>query len=116
MKTIEQKTILLAEKAGWEIEKDLTGVKPPGCDAFTYRGYSSIWTLVPNYFHSLDAVAELEKLIIGDLEKLYTNAETYAEWRLYRSILNHNVCATAAQRADALGVTWGLWTLEECEK
>ena len=71
---------------------------------------------IPAYFHSLDAVAELEKLIIGDLEKLYTNAETYAEWRLYRSILNHNVCATAAQRADALGVTWGLWTLEECEK
>ena len=105
MKTIEQKTILLAEKAGLKYHKPSEQEIQSG----------SYYQHEPNYFHSLDAVAELEKLIVKEDKD---NLRTRSRWFIHMQA-NTPMCgitATATQRADALGMAWGLWTMEECEQ
>ena len=121
MKTIEEKTILLAGKVGFKRETSATWYKD-GLRFVASRGYGR---LLPPYFHSLDAVAELEKMLNPiRVSKAGTYPPESEVWWKYVQILLR-ICesrghaamhATAADRADAIGVTLELWTLEECEK
>jgi hypothetical protein len=63
----------------------------------------------PDYFNDLNACHEMEKVLVGDPYKLHNDAATYRRWNEYKALLNHNIHATAAQRAEAFGKALNLW-------
>jgi hypothetical protein len=74
---------------------------------------TGVWK-VPNYFHDLNAVHELEKVLTEKEQRDYV-------FRLLLKLVDGSVTndlndhfifirATAAQRAEAIGLTLGLWT------
>jgi len=103
--TQEEKRIKLAEAFG------MTGWKEARC--------------LPDYFGDLNAAHELEELLtesqqsifadrlnmlheIADLTYLNSNARGYRKALFSEAF--HLIHATAAQRAEALGLTLNLWT------
>lgn len=60
-------------------------------------------------FTDLNACHEMEKVLVGDLEKLHNDPMTYRRWHQYRALLEDNIHATAEIRAEAFGQTLGLW-------
>ena len=96
--TTEQKQIKLAEAAGWKVHpKDRFIVIPPN-SPHSVQPLSTI----PDYFNNLNDVHELEKVL--------TDAQ-YADYALMvcGSVNHRPLSATAAQRAEALGLTLNLW-------
>lgn len=99
--TQEEKRIKIAEACGWKsIERLRTG----------WHGWHEQGPLeeLPDYLYDLNAMHEAEKVICGDdfsapgwLRYLCT---------LDKVINQRRAHATAAQRAEALGLTLGLWT------
>ena len=104
--TQEQKRIKLAEAAGWSHHtiddhtywwhEENNKTLPPEDD-----GMRSC----PDYFNDLNAVHELEKVLLGDdietwltYDKYLAEGDTKFTWHV-----------TAAQRAEALGLTLNLW-------
>jgi len=103
--TIQEKTIKLAEAAGWRLFSSFDNLWAPpkhiveyNCDAYP----------LPDYFTDLNAVHELE------------NSLTEIQFRTYRGVLSDVVgdvsffcrkytSATAAQRCEAIGKTLKLW-------
>jgi hypothetical protein len=99
--TIQEKTIKLAEAAGWRLFSSFDNLwAPPGhvveydCDAYP----------LPDYFRCLNAVNELEKILTDE------------DWELYQNHLEsiidpvkNWIHSTAAQRCEAIGKTLGLW-------
>lgn len=96
----EAQRIAIAEACGWEIEPDLTGVKPPGCGIFTYRGYHSIWSLLPDYLGDLNAMREAEKMLKSEDQNFEYDQFV---WK------NYGCRAAAAQRAEAFLRAIGKW-------
>lgn len=100
--TQEQKQIKLAEAAGWRLFSPFKNLWAPPkhvveyeCDAYP----------LPNFFNDLNAVHELEK-VLGPK----------GQWELYEKEVvkltggwGQAMHATAAQRAEALGLTLSLW-------
>lgn len=104
--TPKQKRIAIAEACGW---KDVEfGVGP---NSNLCLGDKPSWAhgkvqsylvdqRVPDYFNDLNAMHEAEKFVKN-------------VWGKYVKILNSftdPACATAANRAEAFGLTLGLWT------
>jgi len=109
--TPEQQRIAIAEACGWRIESD-------GANTFVYSpnktsgtGYRmndirhpKIIRLLPDYLNDLNAMHEAE----GTLNKESGYHET-GGYGLYLVALDHDVSATAAQRAEAFLRTIGKW-------
>jgi hypothetical protein len=97
--TQDQKRIKIAEACGWGQPFGPTG------DWERPDGSMTRWCMVPDYFGSLDAMHEAEKMAFGDSEL----------WQVYYDELDamfkdeSSRCATASQRAEAFGRTLNLW-------
>jgi hypothetical protein len=100
--TQEQKQIKIAEACGW------TEIEPCTCHNGQARGFQPVKGAhkkhTPDYFSDLNAMHEAEKLLAGE------------QWVKYVRFLGEATqeqkgrChATAAQRAEAFGLTLGLW-------
>jgi hypothetical protein len=111
--TQEQKRIKLAEAAGWKLcREDNKTWRTPQQAAKNKEllGHESgPWSFEssgpPDYFSDLNAVHELEKVLLGDdietwltYDKYLAEGDTKFTWHV-----------TAAQRAEALGLTLNLW-------
>lgn len=115
--TTEQKNILIAEKMGW-------GFNPDNPREFK-RPYDQHWRWadypehhIPSYFTDLNAVhaAEVYTLKGTYLQNRY-QAEiaeiAYSdEERATNQVVFNQLTATAAQRAEAIGVVLNLWKAE----
>jgi len=116
--TQEQKQIKLAEVAGWKVHpKDRFIVIPPN-SPHSVQPLSTI----PDYFNDLNAVHELEKMLLPD-DAYYSQRNFYSSelgrmtgndnsqgWKPLSNDACFNILhATAAQRAEALGKILKLW-------
>lgn len=78
---------------------------------------ANVWAVVPDYFYSLDACHEMEKhnLRITANDNVMQRDEKFVRWDNYVEQLSKKMGrddmahATAAQRAEAFGLTMGLW-------
>jgi hypothetical protein len=98
--TQEEKQIKLAEAAGWI---EISDWKAAGING---KHPTEPWVeVIPDYFNDLNAVHQLEKVIgpIKGIELCWHLNEMgiSGEWEI--------LTATAAQRAEALGLTLNLW-------
>ena len=97
--TPEQKRIAIAEACGWKCDKRGLGWLSP-------HGY---YDPEPDYLNDLNAMHEAEKTLIRP--SLYAKGG----WGMYLRHLStvtdeqHPIDATAAQRAEAFGLTLNLW-------
>lgn len=112
----EQKRILLAEWAGYV--RGIDGYMNP-----CWCKNREFITEPPSYFTSLDAVAELEARLMDEehikwaehllyITKINTNNLSllhHPTWQQRCLALSLFASATAAQRAEAIGITLGLW-------
>jgi hypothetical protein len=110
--TQEEKRIKLAEAAGWTTDKRGLGWLSP-------HGY---YAPPPDYFNDLNAVHELEKMLLPD-DAYYSQRNFYSSevgrvtgndnsqgWKPLSNDACFNILhATAAQRAEAIGLTLNLW-------
>jgi len=98
--TQEEKQIKLAEAAGWT---EISDWKAAGING---KHPTESWVeVIPDYFSDLNAVHELENVLSPLQEVTYwenlLQAHEYMDSRAG--------CATAAQRAEAIGLTLNLW-------
>jgi hypothetical protein len=101
--TQEQKRIKLAEVAGWEVHpKDRFFVIPPNSP----HSVQSLST-IPDYFNDLNAVHEFEKLLY--LHQFWSYADLLSITVDTSRGKDFYISATAAQRAEAIGLTLNLW-------
>jgi len=113
--TQEEKRIKLAEAGGWLVtDRGHNGYKLQGSRHGWKQGFKP--EEPPNYFHDLNEVHELEKVlnagqIITYLRKLYRYTKPAKvganPWEII--CVRVAIHATAAQRAEAIGLTLGLW-------
>lgn len=115
--TQEEKRIKIAEACGWtwNAECDIGGQAFPECwthddHKMAFHSYE-----LPDYFNDLNACHEMEKHVKG-IGVPFTDEQAR---RWLDSLIGvcfkagehtFTVCATAAQRAEAFGLTLGLWT------
>lgn len=121
--TQKQKRIKLAEASGWELKSNgLSRMWSWQNESLNHR---KKWVahkemasqgVLPNYFSDLNAVHELERIIDklckeGDywfhLRELCDFPDAESDWDKVDFFTA--VHATAAQRAEAIGLTLGLW-------
>lgn len=105
--TQEQKQILIAEACGWK--KQYSEARGEyRWHAPDFFNFSS----PPDYFGDLNACHEMENAVIsgadGQTKRLYSENLS----RLATLGGTSGECATAAQRAEAFGLTLNLWTPE----
>lgn len=112
--TQEQKRIKLAEAAGWKRKgKSKVWINPNLGGGFDYLSG------LPNYFHDLNAVHELEKVLTEEQREQYamllsirisggglTRIDGYTNYDDACNVIT----ASATQRVEAIGLTLGLWT------
>jgi hypothetical protein len=104
--TQQEKRIKIAEKLGWtDMCFKIFPYEAPAGSRDNGRSLEEL----PNYFSSLDACHEMEKAFVGDLKKLQTDAKMHMMWSYYKNYLGHDIHTTATQRAEAFGITMGLW-------
>jgi len=97
--TKQEKRIKLAEADGWKVHpKDRFIVIPPN-SPHSVQPLSTI----PDYFNDLNAVHQLEKVLRPPKQ------ETWCLWEGYCRRIEDDPHATAAQRAEAIGLTLKLW-------
>jgi len=102
--TKEQKRIKLAEAAGFTQEEPwLDGRKCWGHKKHPNIGFEEI----PDYFNDLNAVHELEKILT--LSQFWSYADRLNAMVDGSKGKDSYISATAAQRAEALGLTLKLW-------
>ena len=111
--TQEQKLIKIAEACGWKPHpKDRFLVIPPNSPNSVQP-----WHTIPDYFRCLNAMHEAEK-VLSDLNHglfrrllftSYYNSGGDSDRRTNDEAERWRVSATAAQRAEAFGLTLGLW-------
>lgn len=101
--------ITIAKICGW---KDYP-CQPNTCYALNPLGKNSYWTEIPDYFNSLDAINEAEKIFVqhdgcvwGDNWEKYT--KILARICLMAEPANCLMRATASQRAEAFIETFKL--------
>lgn len=103
----EQKRIKIAEACGWrEVHWDEEGPRTPFASLFGRPrnvADNDSWCEVPDYFNSLDACHQMEKVL------RCPNQKTWDLWEEYCRKLEDDPHATASQRAEAFGLTLGLW-------
>ncbi len=110
--TPESQRIAIAEACGWARPVDL---RPPphNDDQWWTKGDNKLTRHLPDYLGDLNAMHEAEKVRwMGDLNRLYNDAKTYAEWNRYQELLHSNVHATSAQRSEQFLRTLNLWVEE----
>jgi len=102
-----QKRIRIAEACGWRVfESGADGIfaRPP-------EGKLPEWAdmELPDYFGSLDAMHEAEKVLTEEQKKIYT-AHLHPKELHHYLMADFLVChATATQRTEAFGKTLNLW-------
>jgi hypothetical protein len=113
--TWQEKQIKLAEAAGWKRARSGLQAKsdmepkawlPPG------KGYRDVVNKCPNYFGDLNAVAKLEAVLTKEQMEEYGRQLVLAvnpamKYLAYAFALVART--TTAQRAEAIGITLGLW-------
>lgn len=106
--TLEEKRIKIAEACGWKRHYNTD-------KQWRYDGDGpDDWIVeddLPNYFNSLDACHEMEKVLKDHEIEQYNDLLGSFLWSGYPAS-RRNFHATAAQRAEAFGRTLGLWTSE----
>jgi hypothetical protein len=112
--TIQDKTIKLAEAAGWRIEKanfHTMHVWEPGAKLPARLGLN-MESKLPKYFKDLNAVHKLEKLLTDEQWVIYRDnirLIVLGPIRMVSQFLKADIHATAAQRCEAIGKTLSLW-------
>jgi hypothetical protein len=102
MMTIEQKRIKLAEAGGWT---EISDWKAAGING---KHPTESWVeVIPDYFYDLNAVHELEKILT--LSQFWSYADRLNAMVDGSKGKDSYISATAAQRAEALGLTLKLW-------
>lgn len=98
--TREQKRELIANACGWKLH--YSG------DGFAYHSEycpDGKYVRVPDYFGSLDAIHEAEKVLNDEqLNRYYVEMSNFPS-----SVSRRTFMATAEQRAEAFGRALGLW-------
>ncbi len=99
--TQEQKRIKLAEFAGWKCASHVAEVDKPFALMCWHRPGNNEWQTekLPDYFNDLNAMHEAEKAVKNVWGKYVKQLNSIAD----------PACATATQRAEALGKTLNLW-------
>jgi hypothetical protein len=108
--TREEKRIKLAALEGWLFKPDEFGwhfAKP--CKSSSWWKYDDSGVPFPDYFNDLNAAHKLEKVLIAR-----GGLPTYEHFLRFNEINDSeywygSIHATAAQRAEAIGKTLGLW-------
>lgn len=119
--TQEQKRIKIAEACGWKLENINDYLDSPSDTELIGSLGRNIWGIVPDYFNDLNACHEMEKVLPRETK--------YSPFREYLTRLNglscssrcsgdqgicgDTTCATAAQRAEAFGLTLNLWSPDQ---
>lgn len=130
----EEKRVKIAEVCGWKYKITETSVSPitswsraegrcpgefvisGGCYGKSSKPIEQLLALcgVPKYLDDLNAMHGAEEL--RGWHNINLNPEQYKEYNLYithlhrlRGVDSREHCATAAQRAEAFGLTLGLW-------
>jgi len=109
--TEQEKQIKLAEAAGWKpYPSENVGPAARFFNGDIWFRHAESYTIatpeqLPDYFNDLNAVHELEKVLTEDRYDDYRQHLGKAVGYLWRGIFS----ATAAQRAEALGLTLNLW-------
>jgi hypothetical protein len=108
--TQEQKRIKLAEAGGWKCAEHVAEFDKPFALMCWHRPGNAEWQTEepPDYFNDLNAVHELEKVLTNGQRRSYFY-HLFGTQRLDDAELWKAVHATAAQRAEALGLTLNLW-------
>jgi hypothetical protein len=118
--TQEEKFTRLATQLGWEPDP-ATGAwytvsDPTGKPLLSgFRKETGVVEPIPDYFGSLDAVHEAEKVLTQDQQRTYwTHMLAIRSRDAARPATEHSrdtyaFMATATQRAEALGLTLNLW-------
>lgn len=115
----KQKQIALAEAAGWERRRygDMVVWYGPNANAYPVeRGHRD--DVLPQYFTDLTAVAALRKVIPEDKQVEFINTLRLLVERLDDLKTVHwfaVIDAPAHVQAEAIGVTLGLWKLDQVE-
>lgn len=110
--TIEEKTIKLAEAAGFTdimlpmgFHQQMSDEKAKTC--------GGRWRFeIPKYFEDLNAVHELEKTLTDEQWVIYRDnirLIVLGPIRMVSQFLKADIHATAAQRCEAIGKTLNLW-------
>lgn len=101
--TKQEKRERIARHLGWTVDPHGWWSHP------TLPDGGGAMTDAPDYFHDLNACAQMEQCFIGNLERLHNDAALYAQWFDYKTLLNNNIHAKANERAEAFGLALNLW-------
>ncbi len=107
--TQEEKRVKIAQALGWSAMKDTTGFwRAVQNDKWHHKLWVSeenIWSAgIPDYFGDLNAMREAEKAIWAKEKEYIRNLLDMTQTP------EDAIFATAEQRAEALGITLGLWS------
>jgi hypothetical protein len=117
--TPEQQIIAIAEACGWTecvfVESIGLAKGRPGKNTPSYGTYENGMAQLPDYLNDLNAMHEVEKILIRP------NLYAKGGWGTYLHNLSivtdeqHPIDATAAQRAEAFLLAIGKWTANQNE-
>ncbi len=102
--TTDEKSIKIAEVCGWKYHGRI------GDRLLMWPPYFGDATAPPHYFNDLNAMHEAEKALTD--EEYFTYCRKHLP-EVQRSEIAQGRTATAAQRAEAFGLTLGLWEAGE---
>lgn len=115
--TTEQKRIKIAEACGYAfIDEGWRYPNEPDWQKYkaVYRGSGFVglakpsWIPIPDYFNDLNATHEMEKTMTREQQTKHMDFLINQNSEL-SDMLREIAFATAAQRAEAFGLTLGLW-------
>ncbi len=110
--TTEEKRDLIAQSMGWKVVAGPMGyecwMSPQGRLAGRVSDHLPFYP--PDYFSDLNACADMERSLEGEMRHDYvrTLCGMMNGWEMMPDFTT--TFATAAQRAEAFGLTMGLWT------
>lgn len=127
--TQEEKNQRIAKACGWivtlatrenPVEKGsfrLPNYFGDPVNAWTHPDKDGVWIKPPNYFNDLNAMHEAEKVLlereIGSLFRLALHKNSDGPESMFMTVEAAMCHATAAQRAEAFGLTLTLWEAGE---
>lgn len=120
--TQEEKRIKIAEACGWKqrrIGSEIHVASPDGEEVgWRFNAEKDcVVHMFPDYFTDLNAMREAESILKGtqiaeyesQLKRVHFKSDKDEWWFPQATIESAWWCVTAAQRAEALGLTLGLW-------